>query len=133
MGLSCIVRLESSKRGTDPLSSRFTRPFSDPRAPDGLWAAPSAATGGGSAHAAARAPEAVPSILLKPANLTALPESVAAAERRKAIGGAAVAVVVAAVGIAANLAALKHVLKAAGITWPGADAEVPDAAAPDES
>ena len=83
--------------------------------------------------AAARAPEAAPSILLKPANLTALPESVAAAERRKAIGGAAVAVVVAAVGIAANLAALKHVLKAAGFAWPGADAEVPDATAPDES
>ena len=81
--------------------------------------------------AAARAPEAAPSILLKPVNLTALPESVAAAERRKAIGGAAVAVVVAAVGIAANLAALKHVLKAAGIAWPGADAEVPDAAAPE--
>ena len=81
--------------------------------------------------AAARAPEAAPSILLKPANLTALPESVAAAERRKAIGGAAVAVVVAAVGIAANLAALKHVLKAAGFAWPGADAEVPDAAAPE--
>ena len=40
--------------------------------------------------AAARAPEAAPSILLKPANLTALPESVAAAERRKALGGAAV-------------------------------------------
>ena len=43
---------------------------------------------------------------------------------------AAVSIVVAAVGIAANLAALKHVLEAAGIAWPGADAEVPDAAAP---